>query len=615
MVSFTALLLACSAAVGVLAAPFDNVLTEREDVNVTALEKRQVTANSEGYHNGYFYSWWSDGGGYAQYTMGEGSKYSVNWRNTGNFVGGKGWNPGTGRTINYGGSFSPQGNGYLAVYGWTRNPLVEYYVVENFGTYNPSSNAQRKGTVYTDGSTYDIAVSTRTNQPSIDGTRTFQQYWSVRQQKRSSGSVNMQTHFNAWAAQGMRLAFTHWSHFGKVAKIAVVLAELGYPVIFVTGRIFEKNVLNLHPRVTYYPLVGGQDKMTAEEYSIYGSKPAGVERELYIMKIALMGIIGHHPILLGAPGVKPDVSIVVFCHQLAMNSNDSFPFYMGKAPYDGPDAKLIHQPANQDQRNDHITFTLSNWYWEALKELGANTDRYLMDSMHSVTDRILSLGMPEFEFPRSDVRPIVHYFGAFKKPEQSAVERVDLPNWRSDILDAKQRGKKIIATSQGTVETDLSNLVLPTLEALEDRDDVLVVATTVAVEPADIPDLVVPHNARVAKFVPYDLLLPMVDVLVINGGYGAIVQALEHGVPVVVSGKGQDKAVTSAIIQWSGVGIDIGGRSPGLEKIRDGVAKVLDDVSYKEKAGSMSKSFERYDVRAVVDGLRQSNEGYDLKRE
>lgn len=210
MVSFTSLLLACSAAVGVLAAPYgDNVLVEREDANVTALEKRQVTANSEGTHNGYFYSWWSDGGGYAQYTMGEGSKYSVNWRNTGNFVGGKGWNPGTGRTINYGGSFSPQGNGYLAVYGWTRNPLVEYYVVENFGTYNPSSNAQRKGTVYDDGGTYDIAVSTRTNQPSIDGTRTFQQYWSVRQQKRSSGSVNMQTHFNAWAAQGMRLG-THY---------------------------------------------------------------------------------------------------------------------------------------------------------------------------------------------------------------------------------------------------------------------------------------------------------------------------------------------------------------------------------------------------------------------
>lgn len=338
-------------------------------------------------------------------------------------------------------------------------------------------------------------------------------------------------------------AFTHWSHFEKVAKIAIVLAELGYPVIFVTGRIFEKDVKSLHPRIAYYPLVGGDDKMTAEEYSIYESK-SGLDRELYIMKIALMGsmkpahetlqrvfrdfrgehgtraplislfdtpVIGHHPILLGAPGILPDASIVVNCHPLTMNSNDSFPFHVGKVPHNGPDAKTIHHQANQDQRNDHRTSTLSTWYWEALNELGANTDRYLMDSMHSVTEHILSLGVPEFEFPRSDVRPTVHYFGAFKKPAMSAMERADLPSWWTEISEAKQQGKKIIAVSQGTVETDLSNLVLPTLDALKHKDDILVVATTVAVEPADLPDLVVPHNARVAKFVPYDLLLPIVS--------------------------------------------------------------------------------------------------------
>ncbi|KAK7419953.1 hypothetical protein QQZ08_010656 [Neonectria magnoliae] len=208
MVSFKSILLAVAAATSVFGRPFD--FPEETDRNSTdasteLFDKRQVTPNSEGHHNGYFYSWWSDGGGQATFTMGEGSRYQVNWRNTGNFVGGKGWNPGTGRTINYGGAFNPSGNGYLAVYGWTRNPLVEYYVIESYGTYNPGNSAEHKGSVSTDGGTYNIYVSTRTNQPSIDGIRTFRQYWSIRTSKRVGGSVNMQNHFNAWARHGLNL--------------------------------------------------------------------------------------------------------------------------------------------------------------------------------------------------------------------------------------------------------------------------------------------------------------------------------------------------------------------------------------------------------------------------
>ncbi|KAK3365515.1 glycosyl hydrolases family 11-domain-containing protein, partial [Lasiosphaeria ovina] len=196
MVTFSTLLAAASAVASTLAAPGA----------MPGVERRQtLTTSQTGTHNGYYYSFWTDGAGSISYTNEAGGQYTAKWSGNGNWVGGKGWNPGTARTINYTGTYQPNGNSYLSVYGWTKSPLVEYYVVENFGTYNPSTGATQLGSVSTDGGVYNIYKTVRVNQPSIVGTATFDQYWSVRVSKRTGGTVTMANHFNAWAAAGLKL--------------------------------------------------------------------------------------------------------------------------------------------------------------------------------------------------------------------------------------------------------------------------------------------------------------------------------------------------------------------------------------------------------------------------
>lgn len=107
-------------------------------------------------------------------------------------------------TITYGADYFPVGNSYLCVYGWSREPLVEYYVVQSWGNWRPPG-AESLGTITVDDATYDVYCTTRVNQPSIDGTQTFQQFWSVRKGKCSEGTVSLTEHFKAWESMGLEL--------------------------------------------------------------------------------------------------------------------------------------------------------------------------------------------------------------------------------------------------------------------------------------------------------------------------------------------------------------------------------------------------------------------------
>ena len=61
-----------------------------------SMAKRQaLTSSQTGTNNGFYYSFWTDGAGQISYENGPGGEYSATWSGDGNWVGGKGWMPGS----------------------------------------------------------------------------------------------------------------------------------------------------------------------------------------------------------------------------------------------------------------------------------------------------------------------------------------------------------------------------------------------------------------------------------------------------------------------------------------------------------------------------------------
>ncbi len=191
--------------------------------------------NVTGDHGGLYHTFWHDSGDGCM-TLDRHGGYNVYWKlsKQGNLVAGRGWRRGSpDRVIGYRArQFVPGANGYLAVYGWSTNPLVEYYIVEAWGGFKPPSpDAISLGTVRSDGGNYHLYRTRRVEKPSIEGTASFDQYWSVRDERRAlnrDNTVTLANHVDAWRQAGMTLGSLDYQvlateGFGSTGASSIVL--------------------------------------------------------------------------------------------------------------------------------------------------------------------------------------------------------------------------------------------------------------------------------------------------------------------------------------------------------------------------------------------------------
>jgi UDP:flavonoid glycosyltransferase YjiC (YdhE family) len=410
-----------------------------------------------------------------------------------------------------------------------------------------------------------------------------------------------------------------YGHVAPMLSIATDLIARGDDVTFMTGSSFREAVEKTG--ATFEPVSGladvdpalfasperlaleGLDQLNWDlqhfVVGAVGDQWKSLQRVLALpgndraVVLSESGFWGVAPGLAGAPGIIPRGYAVVGVVPLTLTSLDLAPFGSGQAPATSDAERTAYEDANSFAQN--ILFRDTQiLFVSLLRDAGVTGDiPFFFDAVAVLAQKYMQLSVEELSYVRSDLPATISFIGALPTP---TVEDPELPSWWDDVVTADQ----VVVVSQGTISNmDFSELIQPTLDALADLP-VLVVATTSSTVSVER----VPANARVAQFIPFVELLPHTSVLVSNGGYGGVQQALSFGVPMVLAGATEDKIEGNARTAYTGAAINLQTQRPTSDQIRAAVKSVLAEQSYRAKAQDLQAQYAAVDpYQSIADAV------------
>ncbi|NKY52261.1 glycosyltransferase [Nocardia vermiculata] len=328
-----------------------------------------------------------------------------------------------------------------------------------------------------------------------------------------------------------------------------------------TGRT-ELRTLLLAPLAAHYAALSGE-----------------LARHSYDAVLVDSMFTGAIPLLVSA---RPRLPVVVCgVGPLTVSSADCPPFGMGWQPRPGRDYTRMNRFVQQ------VLFRSAQTQLNGiLGDLGVGPAPVFLLDWPLLADRMVQFSVPGFEYPRRDLAASVLFAGPVTASPPATSE---VPHW---LESARRSGRRIVHVTQGTWDNgNPDELLRPAVSALSGRSDVVVVVSTGGTE---VSPRRLPEHIRVCDFVPYELLLPHTDLMITNGGYGGVQQALEHGVPVIVAGSTADKPEVAARVAYTGAGIDLGGISPRPSALSAAVDRIFGDVAFRAAAQRLGEEMAGY---------------------
>lgn len=313
-----------------------------------------------------------------------------------------------------------------------------------------------------------------------------------------------------------------------------------------------------------------------------------------VVDSAFLGII---PLLLNDHSTRPPV-LAFSSTPLMVTSRDTAPRGMGLAP----SSSRLGRGRNRTLNALLHKVILGPAHRTANRVLKSMNTRqlpvFVLDS-GVLADRYIVPTVPQFEYPRSDLPANVRYVGAV---QPLPLSDVTLPSWFDQFCAEKNPDIPVVYLDLSHhCGNAHSSLGATTLAALHDAN-VIIVITTGGHSHAGL-DAPLPSNSYVSDYLPYDLLLSHIDVMITDGRYTSVQQALSAGIPLVVAGDRADQPDVAARVQWSGAGVNLGSARPSPQMLRRAVFDVLEQPRYRERARQLETEFAQRHGSAEIAAL------------
>jgi MGT family glycosyltransferase len=396
-------------------------------------------------------------------------------------------------------------------------------------------------------------------------------------------------------------------HFNPLSGLAKHLQQLGADVRWISSGIYKEKIEKLG--IHHYPLVKTLDinfsniadyvpeirtNDAFRRITLYRIQYAKRSIEYYedikeISTIFPFDCLVTDSLFPAIPFVKTLLNVPVIAIgviPLAEHSIDTAPYGLGLLP-----------PVSDEQ---HYTF--QRLYLEMPEKFKEATDIFeqllrnegvpykrstIENTLINAASLYLQIGVPEFEYKRSDLGKNIRFIGALLPSTVSN----NLTAWYDERLRAYN---KVVVVTQGTVESDPGKLLEPTMQAFM-NSDVLVIATTGGKHTQALREKYAAPNIIIEDFIPFNEVMEFADVYITNGGYGGTIQSVMNKVPMVAAGLHEGKNEVCARIDHFGIGINLQTETPTKEAIQHAVQEVFTNHTYKLNVSNLADKFEKHD--------------------